>query len=256
MKDHPPHSDAKPWPATNRRARLRGWRRHVARRMADHRNRRHVWLVLATLVVVGVLATAKGLIGFYLVGQKALTFELALAIAAVVAAVLAVSQKRIEHAMEARFARNTHRHRLALAALADELAAFEGARQLESALVERFDALFATHGSALYRHQADGDFKRIAAHDSRFPDRVPATDVVVAQLLAAHVPVEADELASVVNAPMVWPLRIRGQLHGFFVAGEHDYIESFDREEIDGVTELANAVATTLALLDAEAGRR
>ncbi len=224
--------------------------------MADHRNRRHVWLVVATFVVVGVLAMAKGLIGLYLVGQKALTFELALASAAVVAAVLAFSQKRIEHALEARFARNTHQHRLALAALGDELAALEDARQLENALVERFDALFATHGSALYRRQADGDFKRGAAHVSRFPDRVPATDVVVQQLLATHLPVEADELASVVNAPMVWPMRIRGQLQGFFVAGEHDYIESFDREEIDGVTELANTVATTLALLDAEAGRR
>ncbi len=224
--------------------------------MADHRNRRHVWLVLATLVVVGVLATGKGLLGIYLVGQKAMTFELALAIAAVVAAVLAVSQKRIEHALEARFARNTHQHRLALAALADELAAVENARQLENALVNRFDALFATHGSALYRYQADGDFRRVAARNSRFPDRVPATDVVIQQMLATHVPVDAGELASEVNAPMVWPLRIRGQLHGFFVAGEHDYIESFDREEIDGVTELTNAVATTLALLDAESGRR
>ncbi|MEO6566783.1 MAG: hypothetical protein ABIO63_12230 [Casimicrobiaceae bacterium] len=224
--------------------------------MADRRNRRHLWLVLATLVVVGVLATAKGLIGFYLVGQKALTFEFALAIAAVVAAVLAVSQKRIEHALEARFARNTHQHRLALAALTDELAAVEDARQLENALVVRFDALFATHGSALYRHQPEGDFRRVAAHASRFPDRVPVTDVVIQQMLSTHLPVEADELASLVNAPMVWPLRIRGQLQGFFVAGEHDYIESFDREEIDGVTELANAVATTLALLDAESGRR
>lgn len=224
--------------------------------MADHRNRRHLWLVLATLVVVGVLATAKGLIGFYLVGQKALTFELALAIAAVVAAVLAVSQKRIEHALEARFARNTHKHRLALAALADELAAFDSTRRLEHALVERFDALFATHGSALYLQQADGAFKRVAAHESRFPDRVPATDVVVQRMVVTHAPVEADELPSVVNAPMVWPLRLRGQLHGLFVAGEHDYIESFDREEIDGVTELVNAVATTLALLDAEARRR
>lgn len=255
MKDHQSHPAATSRSAT-RNGRAGGWRRHVARRMADRRNRRHLLLVLATITVVGVLAAAKGMIGFWVVGNRGLTIELALAIAAVVAVVLGLSQNRIEHALEARFSRNTHRHRLALAALADELAVYDNAGLLAQAFVDRFDALFSTHGSALYRHDEPGYFARIAARDSRFPVQVPATDMVVQRMLATHAPVEAAELASVVNAPMVWPLRIRGQLHGFFVAGEHDYIESFDRDEVEGVTELANAVATTLALLDAEAGRR
>ena len=255
MKDDQPLPVANLPSATSNIARAGRWRRHVARYLADRRNRRHLWLVVATLVVVVVLAAAKGLIGYYLVGQRTLTIELALVIAAVVAVVLGLSEQRIERALEARFSRNTHQHRLALAALADELAVYDDPGRLEHALVDRFDALFATRGSALYRRHERGDFARVAAHATRFPDQVAATDLVVQRMLATHAPVEAAELASAVNAPMVWPLRIRGQLHGFFVAGEHDYIESFDRDEVDGVTELANAVATTLALLNVDVGR-
>lgn len=250
MKDvHPPPTARAPL-AASRLARPRRWRHHVGRHLADRRNRRRLYFAFASLLVVGVLAAAKGLIGYYLVGNRAVTLELALGIATLVALGFGLGQRRIERALEARFTRNTREHRAALAALADELAACGDHHELELAVVNRFDALFGTRGSALYRRDETGDYTRVAANELRYPDHVAATDLLVQRLLATHSPVSASELGCAVDAPMVWPLRIRGQLHGFLAAGEHVYIESFDREEIDGVTELANATATTLALLD------
>ncbi len=250
MKDVYPPPIVTVSPAGSGLARARTWRHRLYRYLIDRRNRRHAWFVLASLSVLGALAAAKGLIGYHLGTSRTLTLEVALGIATAVAVVFGLGQKRMERALEARFMRNTHEHRKALAALADELAAVEDHDQLAQAVVDRFDALFGTRGSALYRCRDDGDFVRIAANDSRYPDRVAASDLVVQKLIKAHTPVAASELASPVDAPMVWPLRIRGQLAGFFAAGEHHYIESFDPDEIAGVTELANAAATTLALLE------
>ena len=231
-------------------ASTRNWRHHFVRHLADRRNRRRIWLALASLLVVGALAATKGLIGYYLVGNRAVTIELAFGIAAVVAVGFGFGQRRLERALEARFTRNTREHRTALAALADEIAGSDNHHQLEGAVVSRFDALFGTRGSALYRRDDRGDFVRVAANDTRYPAHVAATDQVVQLMLTTHAPVAASELANALDAPMVWPLRIRGQLYGFLAAGEHDYIESFDQDEIAGVTELANVAAATLALLD------
>ncbi len=250
MKDvHPPPTVAA-LPLAANPGRIRTWRHHLYRYLVDRRNRRHAWFVLASVSVIGVLAAAKGAIGYHLGTSGTLTLEVALGIATVVAVGFGLGQKRLERALEAHFMRNTHAHRKALAALADELAAMEDHDQLAQAVVDRFDALFGTRGSTLYRHDDSADFVRIAANDSRYPDRVAATDVVVQRMLATHAPVAAADLASQVNAPMVWPLRVRGQLSGFLAVGEHPYIESFDPDEVAGVTELANATATTLALLE------
>lgn len=253
MKDVQPPPIATTPPAGSVLARTRTWRHRLYRYLVDRRNRRHAWLALATLLIVVCLAIAKSVIGYYIGGNGALTLEITLGIAAVVTVGFALGQKQLERALEARFMRNTHAHRKALAALADELAAAEDRDRLTQAVVDRFDALFGTRGSALYRCGDDGDFVRIAANDSRYPDRIAADDLVVQRMLATHAPVAAGDLASRVDAPMVWPLRIRGHLSGFLAAGEHHYIESFDPDEIDGVTELANAAATTLALLETAA---
>ncbi|MEP7329350.1 MAG: hypothetical protein ABI777_09080, partial [Betaproteobacteria bacterium] len=218
--------------------------------LADRRNRRRIWLALASVLLVGALAATKGLVGYYLVGNRAATIEVTLGIASILAIGLAFGQRRIERALDARFNRNTHAHRTALAALADEIAVCDDHRELERAVVNRFDALFGTRGSALYRRDEQGDFVCVAANDTRYPAHVAANDDVVTRLLASHAPVAAAELPTSLNAPMVWPLRMRGQLCGFLAAGEHVYIESFDLEEIDGVTELATATAVTLAMLD------
>jgi predicted ATPase len=250
MKDVQPTPIATAPPAGSVLARTRTWRHRLYRYLVDRRNRRHAWLALATLLIVISLAAAKSIIGYYIGSNRALTLELTLGIAVVMTFGFGFGQKRLERALEARFMRNTHEHRRALAALADELAAVEDRDRLAQAVVDRFDALFGTRGSALYRCGEGGDFVRVAANDSRYPDQVAASDLVVQRMIKAHAPVAASELASPVDAPMVWPLRIRGQLAGFFAAGEHHYIESFDPDEIAGVTELANAAATTLALLE------
>ncbi len=250
MKDATPPPIATVPAAAPGFVRVRPLGHRIGRHLADRRNRRHLLLVLATLLVVVALAAAKGLIGYYVAGSRTVTIELALGIATVVAVGFGFGQQRLERALEARFTRNTREHRAALAALADELAECEDHHELEQAVVSRFDKLFGTRGSALYRRDDNGDFMRVAANETRYPDRVVAADLVVQHMLATHAPVPAGELATVVDAPMVWPLRIRGRLSGFFAAGEHTYIESFDRDEIEGVTELANATATNLALLD------
>jgi predicted ATPase len=247
----PPPTAAAPLLVANP-GRIRTWRHHLYRYLVDRRNRRHAWLALATLLIIITLAITKSAIGYYVGTNLALTVEITLGIAVLMTFGFSFGQKRLERALERRFMRNTHEHRKALAALADELAAVEDRDQLAQAVVDRFDNLFGTRGSALYRRDQGGNFMRLAANDSRYPDCVTATDLVVQRMLAAHAPVAAGELASKLNAPMVWPLRIRGQLSGFLAAGEHQYIESFDPDEIDGVTELANATATTLALLEPE----
>ena len=79
-------------------------------------------LVIVTLVALGLLAAAKGIIGYYVFAAKSTRFEVGLVLIAVVAAAFALGERRVARALEARFTRNTQKHREALAALVDEIA--------------------------------------------------------------------------------------------------------------------------------------
>ncbi len=231
-----------------------GWRQFVRRRvlhrLADRRLRRRMVLVLVTVASIGMLAAAKGLIGYYVFQQKSTRFEVALLIVGLVAGAFAIGEKRLASALEARFTRNTRKHREGLAALADELATLTDRGELERRLVARFDALFATTGTVLYIGDGEHGFA-VAAHScAESPALLVPDDPLVVRLRDSHKPVAPQDVDSAVVAPLAWPLRARGRLIGVLAAGEHEYIETFDAREVEGVTALADAAAANLALLD------
>ncbi len=219
------------------------------RKLADRTARRRILLVLATLVAVGALAAIKGLLGYFVFSSKSTRYEVALAAVALIAGIFALCERKVASFIEARFSRNTREHREALAALRDELAEIPDRGDLERRLVERFDGLFKTRGTVLY--VADGDGYIAAAHSRR--GEVPAlarADPLVTALRPSHVPVVPADTGTQVDAPLAWPLRARGDLVGILVAGEHDYLESFDAIEIEAVQALADGAAANLAYLD------
>ena len=225
-------------------------RRRVFRYFADRTKRRRMLLIVVTLVALGLLAAAKGLIGYYVFATKSTRFEVALALIAVVAAAFALGERRVARALEARFTRNTQKHRDALAALVDEIAVISDRGQLEQRLVARFDELFGTAGTVLFVGGAGRPFGAVAGTNATVPTSIADDDPLVVKLGHAHVPVAPADIGSTLPAPLVWPLRVRGQLVGMLASGEHDYIESFDPAEIEAITALADAAAANLALLD------
>lgn len=231
------------------RDRWRNAKRRVFRRLADRTTRRRILLVLATVLVVGVLAAIKGLIGYFVFSSRTTRVEVALVVAAAVAATFALCERKVASALEARFNRNTRKHREALAQLRDELAEVPERKQVEQRLVARFDELFATAGTALYVDS--GEAYAVAAHSHRGEcPPIEYGDPLVTALRMKHVPVVPADVGSEVHAPLAWPLRSRGHLIGILAAGEHDYLESFDATEIEAVEAVADAAAANLALLD------
>jgi len=228
--------------------RWRNAKRRVMRKLADRRTRRHVLLVLVTLLAIGSLAAVKGLIGYYVFSAGATRFEVGLVIVAIIAAVFALGERKVATALEARFNRNTRKHREALAALRDELAEIAEPAKLEHHLVARFDELFATNGTVLYID--DGTSYAVAASSAINPLPLPYEDPLVAVMREHHAAVVPAERGSQSAAPLAWPLRSRGHLIGILAAGEHDYLESFDATEIEAVEAVADAAAANLALLD------
>ncbi|MFO1302316.1 MAG: hypothetical protein U1F54_01215 [Burkholderiales bacterium] len=229
--------------------RWRKARRRTFRKLADRTTRRRILLVLATLVAVGVLAAIKGLLGYFVFSSKSTRIEVALTGVAIIAGVFALCERKVAAFIESRFNRNTREHREGLAQLRDELAEIPERHALERRLVERFDALFRTRGTVLY--VGDGESYAAVAH-SRDGD-VPAlerSDPLVNALRASHVPVVPADAGATIEAPLAWPLRARGDLVGILVAGEHDYLESFDAIEIEAVQALADSAAANLAFLD------
>ncbi|MEO8755248.1 MAG: hypothetical protein ABI624_21510, partial [Casimicrobiaceae bacterium] len=207
-------------------------------------------LVAATLVALGLLAAAKGLIGYYVFETKSTRFEVALAVVALLAAVFAFGERHVARALELRFMRNTQKHRQGLVALGDEIAVITDGAQLQQRLVARFDELFATTGTVLFLGGAGRPFTLAAGTNPDSPSTLADDDPLVVKLRDTHVPVAPGDLGSSVAAPLVWPLRVRGQLIGLLASGEHDYIESFDAIEIEAVTVLTDAAAANLAFLD------
>ena len=77
-----------------------------------------------------------------------------------------------------------------------------------------------------------------------------SADPLVVALRKAHASVIPSDVGSDIDAPLAWPLRARGHLVGILVAGEHDYLESFDASEIEAVQALADGAAANLTFLD------
>ena len=83
-----------------------------------------------------------------------------------------LGERRVARALEARFSRNTQKHREALAALVDEIAVITDRGQLEQRLVARFDELFGTAGTVLFVGGAGRPFSAVAgAHAASAIDR-------------------------------------------------------------------------------------
>ena len=241
---------AQPPSSPHPRAPAGSGRKRLYRRLADRTLRRRMVLVLATMAAIGLLAAAKGLIGYYVFAQKSTRFEVGLLIVGLVAAAFAMGERRVAALLEARFTRNTRRHREGLAALADDLGTLTDRAELERTLVARFDALFGTAGTVLYIGDGEHGYA-VAAHSCPEPPALlVADDPLVARLRDLRAPVAPADVGSAVAAPLAWPLRARGRLIGVLAAGEHEYIESFDPREVEAVTALADAAAANLTLLD------
>ena len=234
---------------TGPKERWRNARRRMVRRLADRATRRRILLVLATLVAIGLLAAVKGIIGYYVFSSRSTPIEVALTVVAAVAGLFALGERKVARFIEARFNRNTKQHRDAIAALRDELSEIVDRAELERRLVARFDALFATRGTVLYME--DGEAYVPVAHSrEREPAQLGSDDPLVSALRKSHGPVVPADTGAQTDAPLAWPLRARGHMIGILVAGEHDYLESFDASEIEAVQSLADNAAANLAFID------
>jgi len=234
---------------TGAKERWRNARRRTVRKLADRATRRRILLVLATLVAIGLLAAVKGIIGYYVFSSRSTRIEVALTVVAAVAGLFALGERKVARFIEARFNRNTKQHRDAIAALRDELSEIVDRAELERRLVARFDALFATRGTVLYME--DGEAYVPVAHSlEREPGQLGSDDPLVSALRTSHGPVVPADAGAQTDAPLAWPLRARGHMIGILVAGEHDYLESFDASEIEAVQSLADNAAANLAFID------
>ena len=167
---------------------LRPVRRRIARYFADRAKRRRMLLVTVTLMAFGLLAAAKGIIGYYVFATKSTRVEVGLAILAILAAVFVLVERRVARALESRFTRDTQKHRAALASLVDEIAVIGERAQLEQRLVARFDELFGTEGTVLFVGGAGRPFGVVAGTNADIPSSLGDDDPLVVKLRRAHAP--------------------------------------------------------------------
>ncbi len=250
LSSPPPSSrPAATTPASRPRGRLREW---LLYHLADRRKRRSLVYAAVSLLLIGIVAAIKGAIGYYVFASAKESLYLALAVVAVVAGVFALFERRIDRALTARFGRTAVHRQAALSDLADELSVIEDRAELQRELVTNLDALLETSGATLYLRGSDRVYARVETTDASAREAIGDDDPAVVQMRRSHshAPIAPIAVGSAITTPLVWPMRIRGQLVGFLAGGARDHIESFDAAELASVSALAETVGATLALIE------
>jgi predicted ATPase len=220
----------------------------------DRRLLRSVIYATAVVILFLLFKTCEWLIEHYLEAGKSESITAALAIALGLAVLFQIFHKRVEDAFDHWLNRRVRERQKGLAALAQEITLIRECKALEQRVVERLDQLLATEGTALYLNRVEENFQLACATIDSRPHEVSVDDPAVIHLRLQHVPIAPGPTGSRLTAPMLWPIRVRGNLIGFIMGGQRRHKESFDEAEVGAVNSLAEALGTAIALIDPDIG--
>jgi predicted ATPase len=206
----------------------------------------------ASLIVVlfVLFGSTQWFIEHYLSGSTNQSVIAGLAIALGLAIVFQMFHHRIEHAIEEWLHRGARARLEGLKALAQEITLIQDRAGLQQRVVERLEWLLATSGAAIYLAEQSDSFTLVRSTSESLPREISAQDPAVIHLRLKSEPTAPKAVGSQLTMPILWPMRVHGRLLGFLASGERRHKEGFDADEILAVSDLAQSVGTSLALID------
>jgi predicted ATPase len=207
------------------------------------------YAILAVILFV-LFETTQWFIEHYLSGSTNQSVIAGLAVALGLAIVFQMSHRRIEHAIERWLNRGANVRLEGLRALAQEITLIQDRAGLQQRVVERLELLLATSGAAIYLDEQSDKFTLACSTTETLPMEISAQDPAVIHLRLKSEPTAPDAVGSRLTMPILWPMRVHGRLLGFLASGERRHKEGFDAAEIRAVSDLAQSVGTSLALID------
>jgi predicted ATPase len=204
-------------------------------------------LAVALFVLFG---TTQWFIEHYLSASRDQSVIAGLAIALGLAIVFQLFHKRIERAIETWLNRSARARLEGVKALAQEITLIQDRAVLQQRVVERLEWLLATSGAAIYVCEQPDSFSLAAPAAETLPGEISAQDPAVIHLRLKNEPTAPKAVGSQLTMPILWPMRVHGRLLGFLASGERRHKEGFDTDEIRAVSDLAQSVGTSLALID------
>ena len=109
---------------------------------------------------------------------------------------------------------------------------------------------FVKWQAAIYLAKQSYSFTLVCSTSESLPTEISAQDPAVIHLRLKSEPTAPKAVGSQLTMPILWPMRVHGRLLGFLASGERRHEEGFDADEILAVSDLAQSVGTSLALID------
>jgi predicted ATPase len=225
-------------------------RRRAFRLTFDRRLIRSAIYSVVTILLFLAFKTSEWFIEHYIAGGKGFSVPIALGVAVALGAVFQAFHHRVEHAANAWLYRKRTAREHGLAELAREVSMIRDAEVMVARVVERIDQVLGTHGSRLYALSREEGYRLRAPHADAPTAAVSRDDPIAIRLSLSRAPAAPEDLGSHIDAPVVVPMLLRGQLAGFIAVGHRRKSESFDEAELAGVARVADAAVNALALLD------
>ena len=216
----------------------------------DRRVIRSVTYASLIFILFVLFKTTEWFIEHTLSGSKNQSVIAGLAIALGLAIVFQMFHHRVEPAIERWLNRSASERLEGLIALAQEITLIQDRAGLQQRVVERLDSLLATSGAAIYLNEQPDRFSLSCSTSESLPRDILAQDPAVIHLRLKNEPTTPKAVGSQLTMPILWPMRVHGRLIGFLASGERRHKESFDADEIHAVSDLAQSVGTSLALID------
>jgi predicted ATPase len=216
----------------------------------DRRVVRSVTYASLAVVLFVLFGTTQWSIEHYLSGSRDQSVIAGVAIALGLAIVFQLFHQRIERAIETWLNRGARARLEGLKSLGQEITLIQDRAVLQQRVVERLEFLLSTSGAAIYLGGQPESFALAAAADDALPRTISTQDPAVIHLRLTNEPTAPKAVGSQLSMPILWPMRVHGCLLGFLVSGDRRHKEGFDLEEIHAVSDLAQAVGTSLALID------
>jgi non-specific serine/threonine protein kinase len=205
----------------------------------------------ALVVVLFILfGTTQWFIEHYLSASRDQSVIAGIAIALGLAVVFQLFHHRIERAIESWLNRGARARLEGLKALTQEITLIQDRAVLQRRVVERVERLLATSGAGIYLREHPDSFVLAGVPAEGLPEEIPAQDPAVIHMRLRSEPTAPKAVGSELRMSLLWPMRVHGRLLGFLTSGERRHKEGFDPDEIHAVSELAQSVGTSLALID------
>ena len=216
----------------------------------DRRILRSVIYSVVMLLLFALFKAAEWFIEHKVAGGEQLSIPLAVGIALSLGAVFQLSHKRVEDAVADWLNRAARTREQGLNDLAQEILLIRDAGTLKRRVVDRLDQVLETKGSALYLTVTEEKFDLAISTYEGLPAEVSCDDPALLHAMLQRSPTAPAARGSKLPLPMIWPIIVRGRMTGFIGAGSRERNESLDEFQIKAVGRVADAVGSSLALLD------